>query len=59
MDVNSTETLDVNTLGGADTVTVNDLTGTNVNQVNIDLGVNGAPTMRSIRSLSTRPRAMT
>jgi Ca2+-binding RTX toxin-like protein len=43
MDVNGTETLDVNTLGGADTVTVNDLTETDVNQVNIDLGVNGAP----------------
>ncbi len=43
MDVNGTETLDVNTLGGADKVTVNDLTGTDVSQVNIDLGVNGAP----------------
>jgi Ca2+-binding RTX toxin-like protein len=41
MDVNGTETLDVHTLGGADTVTVNDLTGTNVTQVKIDLGANG------------------
>jgi Ca2+-binding RTX toxin-like protein len=43
MDVNDVETLDVNTLGGADNVTVNDLTGTDVNQVKIDLGANGAP----------------
>jgi Ca2+-binding RTX toxin-like protein len=42
MDVNGTETLDVNTFGGADMVTVNDLTGTDVSQVKIDLGVNGA-----------------
>lgn len=37
MDLNSVETLGVNTLGGPDTVTVNDLTGTNTKQVNIDL----------------------
>ena len=43
MDVNGMETLDVNARGGQDMVTVNDLTGTDVNQVNIDLGVNGAP----------------
>ena len=43
MDVNGTETLDVNARGGQDMVTVNDLTGTDVSQVNIDLGVNGAP----------------
>jgi Ca2+-binding RTX toxin-like protein len=43
MDVNSVETLDVNTLGGADTITVNDLTGTGVGNVKIDLGSNGAP----------------
>jgi len=36
MDVNGTETLDVNTRGGADTVTVGDLTGTGVTQVAID-----------------------
>ena len=41
--MNGTETLDVNARGGQDMVTVNDLTGTDVNQVNIDLGVNGAP----------------
>jgi Ca2+-binding RTX toxin-like protein len=45
MDVNGTETLDVNARGGADTVTVNDLTGTDVSRVNIDLGAgaNDAP----------------
>ena len=43
MDVNGVETLNVNTLGGADLITVNDLTGTGVHNVNIDLGSNGAP----------------
>jgi Ca2+-binding RTX toxin-like protein len=37
MDLNSVETIDVNALGGADTLTVNDLTGTGVKNVNIDL----------------------
>ena len=43
MDLNDIETLDVNTFGGADTITVNDLTKTDVTKVNIDLGANGAP----------------
>jgi Ca2+-binding RTX toxin-like protein len=38
MDLNRMETIDFNALGGADTVTVNDLTGTGVKNVNIDLG---------------------
>jgi Ca2+-binding RTX toxin-like protein len=38
MDLNGVEHIEVNARGGADTVTVNDLTGTNVNQVAIDLG---------------------
>jgi Ca2+-binding RTX toxin-like protein len=38
MDLNRMETIDVNTLGGSDNVTVNDLTGTGVSKVNIDLG---------------------
>jgi Ca2+-binding RTX toxin-like protein len=38
MDLNRVETVDVRALGSADTVTVNDLTGTDVSQVNIDLG---------------------
>ena len=38
MDVNGVETLDVNARGGTDTITVNDLTGTGVGNVNIDAG---------------------
>jgi Ca2+-binding RTX toxin-like protein len=42
MDLNSVEHINFNALGGADNITVNDLTGTSTNQVNLDLGVNGA-----------------
>ena len=38
MDLDNVETVDVNAKGGADTITVNDLSGTDVNKVNIDLG---------------------
>ena len=37
MDLNSIETIDVSALGAADTLTVNDLTGTGVKNVNFDL----------------------
>jgi hypothetical protein len=37
MDTNDVETVDFNALGGKDNVTVNDLTGTDVTQTNIDL----------------------
>jgi Ca2+-binding RTX toxin-like protein len=37
MDTDGVETVDVNALGGADTVTVDDLTGTDVTRVNADL----------------------
>jgi Ca2+-binding RTX toxin-like protein len=37
MDTNGVEIVEDNPLGGADTVTVNDLTGTDVTQVNLDL----------------------
>ena len=37
MDTNGVEAVDFNALGGADTVTVNDLTGTGVSLVNVDL----------------------
>jgi Ca2+-binding RTX toxin-like protein len=37
MDLNAIETLDISTLGSADTVTVNDLTGTDVKAANLDL----------------------
>mgnify|MGYP003694445723 CR=1 FL=1 len=37
MDLDGVEHIQLNVLGGADTITVNDLTGTDVNQVAIDL----------------------
>ena len=37
MDLNGVERIQLNALGGADTITVNDLTGTDVKQVAIDL----------------------
>jgi Ca2+-binding RTX toxin-like protein len=37
MDLNSIEHIEVNALGGADTITVNDLTGTGVTQIALDL----------------------
>jgi Ca2+-binding RTX toxin-like protein len=42
MDTDDVERVDFNALGGIDAVTVNDLTGTDVTKVNVDLGVNGA-----------------
>ena len=42
MDVDGTETIDVNASGGADNITINDLTGTDVEQVAIDLGEGAA-----------------
>ena len=39
LDVDDTERVDVAARGGADTVTVNDLSGTNVTEVNINLAV--------------------
>jgi Ca2+-binding RTX toxin-like protein len=41
MDVNNTETIDLRALGGADTITVNDLSGTDVSKVKIDLAAAG------------------
>jgi Ca2+-binding RTX toxin-like protein len=41
MDLASTEAIDLATLGGADTVTVNDLTGTGLQSVNVNLAANG------------------
>src|SRR5262245_43165834 len=38
MDTDGVEQVDVNALGGADTITINDLTGTAVTGVNVDLG---------------------
>lgn len=42
MDMNGLEVVDLNVLGGADTITVNDLSGTDVTDLNLSLGVNGA-----------------
>ena len=39
LDLNALEVVDVNALGGNDTITVNDLTGTGVGVVNLDLDV--------------------
>ena len=41
MDVDDVETVDLNALGGADTITVNDLTATDVTAVNVDLAATG------------------
>ena len=41
MDLNGVETIAFRALGGADTITVNDLTGTDVTKVAVDLGVAG------------------
>jgi Ca2+-binding RTX toxin-like protein len=41
MDLNGVETVAFKALGGADTITVNDLAGTNVSRVAIDLSFNG------------------
>ena len=40
MDLNGVEHVDFNALGGADNITVGDLSRTGVNQVNLDLGAN-------------------
>ena len=60
MDLNSVEQIQLNALGGADTITVNDLTGTDVKQVAIDLAGRPAAapaTASRTRSSSTRPTA--
>ena len=60
MDTNDIETVDFNALGGADTITVNDLTGTDVTNVNLDLRHSPAPaTDRPTASSSTAPTATT
>jgi Ca2+-binding RTX toxin-like protein len=41
MDLNDVEHIDFRALGGADTVTINDLSGTDVTQINIDLSAAG------------------
>jgi Ca2+-binding RTX toxin-like protein len=41
MDTDNVERVDFNALGGSDDITVNDLSATDVDAVNLDLGVNG------------------
>jgi Ca2+-binding RTX toxin-like protein len=41
MDVNGTEVINFNALGGADNITVHDLSGTDVTQVNLNLAATG------------------
>jgi Ca2+-binding RTX toxin-like protein len=41
MDLDDVERIDFNALGGADNVVIGDLGGTDVREINIDLGVNG------------------
>ena len=62
MDVNGVEEVNFNALGGADTITVNDLTGTGVTGVNIDLAGtpgSGRRRRRPTPSSSTAPTATT
>ena len=40
MDTDGVEHVDVNALGGADTITLDDLTGTDVDRLDVDLGAN-------------------
>ena len=61
MDLNDVEAIDFNALGGADTIVVNDLTGTDVTEVNLNLA--GVRRRRRRRrptpSSSTAPTATT
>ena len=41
MDLNDTESIDFNALGGADTIVVNDLAGTDVTEINLNLAAAG------------------
>ncbi len=41
MDLNEVEQINVNALGGADTITVNDLSGTDATAIDLDLGASG------------------
>jgi Ca2+-binding RTX toxin-like protein len=41
MDLNDVESLELNALGGADTITINDLSGTDLNQVSLNLAGSG------------------
>ena len=49
MDLNDVEGIDFNALGGADTIVVNDLSGTDVTEVNLNLAAAGGARRRSAR----------
>ena len=49
MDLNDMESIDFNALGGADKITVNDMSGTDVTEVNINLGRPGGARRRRSR----------
>ena len=48
MDLTGIETINIVTFGGNDTVTVNDLTGTGVKVVNVDLATQGTPAAHDV-----------
>ncbi|MBD1873389.1 calcium-binding protein [Nodosilinea sp. FACHB-131] len=41
MDTNNLEQVDFRAFGGADTININDLTGTDIKQINLNLGISG------------------
>ena len=61
MDINDVEAIDVNALGGADNVVVNDISGTDLAQVGTNLAAadGGATTSRRTTSSSTPPATTT
>ena len=60
MDLNDVEAISFNALGGADTITVNDMSGTDVTEVNIDLaGAGGGWRRRRPTRSSSTPRTAT
>ena len=59
IDLDDVETVDLRAFAGTDTITVNELTGTDVTAVGTDLGAAGATTPRPTRWWSTGPPATT
>jgi len=55
MDIDDVERIDLNVLGGADTVIVNDLSGTDVKIVSIDLSAPRSPTPDGENPVSPKP----
>ena len=59
MDTDGVEQVDVNALGGADTITANDLTATKVDEVNVDLGAADGQADQVIVDGTNRKNAVT